>query len=304
MPVPPYYKCIEPLLRALVQFDRPLTRGEAIEAGARELGLTEEDLSERIPSGQPLYQNRLGWAYDRLKRHGLAASPRRGYWSATPQGRQLLGKHSKGLPEALVTSIAQLPRGEEGESDGSGPERLRDIDERLYALSPTERIDQAVAEIRDSVAQELLEIIARSSPRFFESLVLELLHAMGYGTSRDDLQHVGGSGDGGIDGIISLDRLGLEKVYVQAKRWQGSVGGPIIQTFLGALQLQGANKGVLLTTGTFTKDAKAAADRAHGRVVLVDGVILARLMIEYGVGVSHKEVRVPRVDGDYFEAEA
>lgn len=124
---------------------------------------------------------------------------------------------------------------------------------------------------------------------------------MGYGTSRSDLQRVGGSGDGGIDGIISLDRLGLEKVYVQAKRWKNSVGSPEIQGFMGALQLQGASKGVFITTSAFTRDAKEAANRARGSIVLVDGAQLAALMMDHGVGVSHKPLRIPKVDGDYFE---
>jgi restriction system protein len=124
---------------------------------------------------------------------------------------------------------------------------------------------------------------------------------MGYGTNRADLQRVGGSGDGGIDGIISLDRLGLEKVYVQAKRWKSNVGSPEIQGFMGALQLQGAAKGVFITTSAFTRDAKEAVTRARGAIVLVDGAQLTALMIDHGVAVSHKALRVPKVDSDYFE---
>jgi restriction system protein len=124
---------------------------------------------------------------------------------------------------------------------------------------------------------------------------------MGYGTSRTDLQRVGGSGDGGIDGVISLDRLGLEKVYVQAKRWKNTVGSPEIQGFMGALQLQAASKGVFITTSNFTKDARQAAAKARGSIVLVDGGQLSTLMIDHGVGGSHKALRVPKVDNDYFE---
>jgi restriction system protein len=167
--------------------------------------------------------------------------------------------------------------------------------------SPDESIEKALSEIVDSVAHDLLERIGQAPPAFFERLVLELLHVMGYGLSRSDLQQVGGSGDGGIDGVISLDRLGLEKVYIQAKRWQGTVGSPQIQTFMGALQLQSANKGVFLTTSAFTKDARDAAAKARGAVVLVDGARLTQLMIEHGVAVTHKLVKVPKIDGDYFE---
>jgi len=159
---------------------------------------------------------------------------------------------------------------------------------------------RALDEISDAVAAELLEVIGHSTPQFFEILVLDLLHAMGYGASRTDLQHVGKSGDGGIDGIISLDRLGLEKVYVQAKRWQQSIGRPDIQGFYGALAGQRAKKGVFITTSAFTAQATEFARSVEG-IVLIDGARLASLMIEHGVGVSHNVVKVPKLDSDYFE---
>jgi len=146
----------------------------------------------------------------------------------------------------------------------------------------------------------LIDSILSASPRFFENLVLDLLHAMGYGTSRTDLQRVGGTGDEGIDGIISLDRLGLEKVYVQAKRWQNSVGRPDVQGFYGALRGQRANKGVFITTSAFTAQAIDFAGSIEG-LVLVDGQRLAALLIEHGVGVANRAVSVPKLDSDYFE---
>jgi len=154
--------------------------------------------------------------------------------------------------------------------------------------------------LKKSVGAELLEAIQNSSPRFFETLVLDLLHAMGYGTSRTDLQRVGRSGDGGIDGIISLDRLGLERVYVQAKRWQQGVGRPDVQGFYGALAGQRATKGVFITTSTFSAQAVEFAASIE-RIVLVDGKRLTDLMMEHGVGVSHRALNVPKVDQDYFE---
>jgi len=132
---------------------------------------------------------------------------------------------------------------------------------------------------------------------------LDVLHGMGYGTSRDAIQHEGGAGDGGIDGTISLDRLGLEKVYVQAKKWQGQVGSPQVQTFVGALQLRGATKGVLITSGNISGPAWDAAKQAKGSVVLIDGTRLAQLMIEHGIGVSNNVVKIPQIDTDYFEEE-
>ena len=166
--------------------------------------------------------------------------------------------------------------------------------------SPDDRLEQALGELKQSVAAELLEVLSQVSPQYFETIVLDLLHRMGYGASRADLQRVGGVGDGGIDGVISLDRLGLEKVYVQAKRWQGSVGRPDVQGFYGALAGQRANKGVFITTSTFSPQALEFA-RSVERIVLIDGAKLAELMIEHEVGVTLRPVKVPKLDSDYFE---
>jgi len=167
--------------------------------------------------------------------------------------------------------------------------------------SPDEQLEVALAEIRRSVIAELLEVLHQVSPGFFETIVLDVLHRMGYGTSRADLQRVGGSGDGGIDGVISLDRLGLEKVYVQAKRWQQPVGRPEVQAFYGAGRR--AHKSVFITTSSFTPQAQSFASSIEG-LVLVDGQRLAELMIEHEVGVSLRPLRVPKLDSDYFDEES
>jgi restriction system protein len=166
--------------------------------------------------------------------------------------------------------------------------------------SPDDRLIQSLSELRSAVAEELLETLATVSPTFFESIVLDLLHRMGYGASRSDLQRVGGVSDGGIDGVISLDKLGLEKVYVQAKRWQNVVGRPEIQAFYGALAGQRANKGVFITTSNYTSQAVDFAKSVE-RIVLVDGTRLAELMIDYEVGVTARTVKVPKLDSDYFD---
>jgi restriction system protein len=166
--------------------------------------------------------------------------------------------------------------------------------------TPDDLLEGALSDLKEATAGDLLETIGRGTPKFFETLVLDLLHAMGYGASRDDLQHVGRSHDEGIDGIISLDRLGLEKVFVQAKRWQGSVGRENVQAFYGALAGQRANKGVLITTSIFTPHAIEFA-RSIERIVLIDGKRLTDLMMEFGVGVSHRTVKIPKIDSDYFE---
>jgi restriction system protein len=166
--------------------------------------------------------------------------------------------------------------------------------------TPDDRLESAITELKEATGEDLLETIGRMSPRFFENLVLDLLHAMGYGASRTDLQHVSRSGDGGIDGIISLDRLGLEKVFVQAKRWQNSVGPEAVQAFYGALEGRRATKGVFIATSSFTPGAIEFA-RLVEKIVLIDGLRLADLMREYGVGVSHRTVKIPKIHTDYFE---
>ncbi len=305
MTVPTYDQFIGPLLRFLADHPDGVRTADAHEAVANTLALSPDDRAQRVPSGvQPLYKNRNGWAHDRLKRAGYSTSPRQGFWRLTPDGKKF-AKANPRLSEAAVERLAVVDRNQRlrpKKDDGTAPTQEDEIvQEPTTKESPEERIDAALAELRESVGRDLLENIGRAPPEFFEQLVLDLLHAMGYGTSRADVQRVGGSGDGGIDGIISLDRLGLEKVYVQAKRWKNNVGSPEIQGFMGALQLQGASKGVFIATSAFTRDAKDAAGRARGSIVLVDGPQLTRLMIEHGVGVSHKALRIPKVDSDYFE---
>lgn len=302
MSVPSFDRFIAPLLRVLAERGTPVRAREAREAVADALELTGEDRAERVPSGvQVVYANRNGWAHDRLKRAGLSQSVQRGVWQITPQGLALAKEHPQGLPDELVVKLARAY----DEEDVSGRPVHEVAREASDVATPEDRIDLALREIRDSVASELLELIGRETPGFFERLVLDLLHAMGYGLSRQELQAVGGSGDGGIDGIISLDRLGLQKVYVQAKRWQQPVGGAVVRDFIGALTTRGADKGVLLTTSKFTADAHATAEKVRmGSLVLVDGRRLAELMTEHGVGVSHRTLRVPKVDSDYFEPEA
>jgi restriction system protein len=205
-----------------------------------------------------------------------------------------------------ATRIVQESRAAK-QSETGGPETTAsdasDLTGGGLQPSPDERIDAALRELHHAVAADLLERILAAPPAFFEELVLDLIHALGYGTSADDLEHVGATADGGIDGIISLDRLGFEKVYVQAKRWQHSVGRPEVQAFFGALAGRKARKGVFITTSTFTREAKLYGDQISESVVLIDGARLTTFMIENGVGVTHYRVlRLPRVDGDYFDA--
>jgi len=216
---------------------------------------------------------------------------------------EFANSHPDGLTTNLVMALASqnlsVPLSSESMKESTQADSV--VIDTVSSQSPDDRLEEALQEIRRSIAAELLEILSGVSPQYFESIVLDLLHRMGYGTSRDDIQRVGGTGDGGIDGVISLDRLGLEKVYIQAKRWQGNVGRPDVQAFYGALAGQRANKGVFITTSTYTQQARDFAGSVE-KIILIDGVRLADLMIDYEVGITSRQIRVPKVDTDYFEA--
>lgn len=306
MPLPTYDKFIEPILRFLAQHPDGAPASVVYEAASRILGIDDNDRLVLLPSRtQPVYKNRAGWAHDRLKRAGLSSAPRRGYWKLTDKGFTYAASHPTALSASQVEELALAnvnvrlkPRNSDDSQiviNESGAASLPDP-----SATPDDQLETAINQLKDATAEDLLETIGQASPKFFELLVLDLLHAMGYGASRADLQHVGRSRDGGIDGIISLDRLGLEKVFVQAKRWQGSVGREVVQAFYGALAGQRANKGVLITTSSFTPNAVEFAHSIE-RIVLIDGDRLTDLMMEYAIGVSHRILKIPKIDSDYFE---
>ncbi|ELY2766371.1 restriction endonuclease [Cronobacter malonaticus] len=303
MSVPTYDKFIEPVLRYLAGHPNGVPARDAHEAAANALHLTEKQRSEVITSGQLVYKNRAGWAHDRLKRAGLSQSLSRGKWCLTPEGLHWVKTHPQPLTETEVNHLAfdfinvKLKQPDAVDLD---PKPLPPEKEDLAKSSPDDRLEQALKELRDAVADELLENLLQVTPARFEVIVLDVLHRLGYGGHRDDLQRVGGSGDSGIDGIISLDKLGLEKVYVQAKRWQNTVGRPELQAFNGALAGQKAKRGVFITTSGFTSQARDFAQSVEG-VVLVDGERLVHLMIENETGISSRLIRVPKLDLDYFE---
>lgn len=302
MDIPAYDQFVFPLLRVLASRPDGVPAREAFELVADAVHLSPEARQALLPSGQLIYCNRIGWAHDRLKRHGLSESPKRGSWRVTQAGREFLARYPTGLDEKTLRQVTHV---EPGSRATSGRERRATEPTAAVAhQSPEERIDGAILELNDSLAAELLDEIMSAPPAFFERLVLDVLHAMGYGVTRADLEETGKSGDGGIDGIITLDRLGLEKVYVQAKRWaRGNVvSRPQIQAFYGALAGRRARKGVYITTSTFSGEARDYASSVSDSLVLVDGDQLTSLMIEYGVGVAiQRTVKIGRVDSDYFD---
>ena len=292
------------VLQQLVKRPEGIRRRDLYELVADAMNLSPAQRAERVPSGTHLrYRHRIGWSLNLLKNAGLIQSSAPGIWNITPDGQQMLTANPDKFDDETTRTITRNARATELHVEGEpDADTNRDVGQMLQQ-APEERIDAALNEMRHAVATDLLERIAQAPPAFFEELVLDLLHALGYGTSADDLEHVGASGDGGIDGIISLDKLGFEKVYVQAKRWQGSVGRPDVQGFFGALAGRRAKKGVFITTSTFTKEALAFGAQVSDTVVLIDGARLTQLMIDNGVAVTHYRVlRLPRVDGDYFES--
>lgn len=309
MPVPTYDKFIEPILRFLAAHPEGVAARTAHEAAAAALALSPADKQELVRSGSQLvYKNRAGWGHDRLKRAGLSSSPRRGFWKLTTQGVEFARSHASPLSpeqvERLATDHIDVRLRDAGASPAPEPAEAALPPDASHAIaSPDDRLEAALAELRRTVAAELLDALRLVTPAFFETIVLDLLHKMGYGASRADLQRVGKSGDGGIDGVISLDKLGLEKVYVQAKRWQQTVGRPEVQAFYGALAGQRANKGVFITTSSYTSQAAEFA-RSVEKIVLVDGVRLAELMIDHEVGVTLRPVGLPKLDSDYFDDES
>jgi len=303
MAVPTYDQFIEPVLRYLAAHPEGALARDVHEAAADMLHVSEADRARMLPSGtQLVYKNRIGWAHDRLKRAGLSTSRRRGFWQITPAGIDLIAKHPAGHSREIAETVLcdldfeRIHSPIQGETSPSSEIEV----EPSPTTRPDERIEEAVAELRGGIVREVLDHLSRVSPASFETIVLDVLHKLGYGTSRADLLRVGRSGDGGIDGVISLDRLGLEKVYVQAKRWQGTVGRPDVQAFYGGLAGQRANRGVFITTSSFSAQAIDFAGSVE-RVVLVDGARLAELMIDYEVGVTSRTIRIPLIDSDYFE---
>lgn len=301
MQIPTYDKFIEPILRFLASRPDGASARDAHEYAANALHLSEEQRSELLPSGkQRVYKNRAGWAHDRLKRAGLSSSSRRGFWKLTLDGVKFVAENPQSLSEEKVEHLATAFM------DVALGNQVKSISSELVlhlasTESPDDRLESAVEEIKKSVAVEVLETLGSVSPAYFETIVLDVLHGMGYGANRNDLQRVGKSGDRGIDGIISLDRLGLEKVYVQAKQWQSNnIGSPELQAFYGALAGQQANKGVFITTSKFTPAALSFASTVQG-IVLIDGHYLAQLMIEHDVGVTSRTIKIPSLDTDYFD---
>lgn len=298
MAIPKFQEITLPMLQ-MASDGEVWSLADAREELAKHFQLTEEEIEELLPSGrQARFANRVAWAKVYLERGALLSSPERAHFKITDRGREVL----QNPPEEIsVKFLSQYPEFQEFRSRSS--KNSEDESEQIDSDTPEETLESAYLTIRKNLASEVLERVKACTPRFFEHLVVDLLLNMGYGRAGGGSgERVGQSGDEGIDGIISEDRLGLEMVYLQAKRWEGTVGRPEIQKFVGALHGKRARKGVFITTGSFSADAAAYVQTIDPKVALVDGKQLAEYMIDFGLGVSlARAYEVKRIDTDYFE---
>jgi restriction system protein len=296
MAIPPFQEITLPLL-GLASDGQVRSLATARKELAVHFRLTEAEESELLPSGrQGRFANRVAWAKVYLERAGVLASPGRGQFQITPRGREILANPPK------ILDIKYMERYPEFREFRSKPQSQPTPAEDVESGTPEETLEAAYQSIRAGLASDLLGRVKSSSPRFFELLVVELLLKMGYGRAGGNGEAIGRSGDEGIDGVIAEDRLGLEMVYLQAKRWDGTVGRPEIQKFVGALHGQRAKKGVFITTGSFSSEAVNYVRTIDPRIALIDGAQLAQFMIDYNVGVApDRSYEVKKIDSDYFE---
>jgi len=300
MDIPDYQTVMLPLLRYLRDgHERSL--GEAVEAISDEFHLSAQERQQLLPSGaSTVIGNRVGWARTYMKKASLIESTKRGFMRATQRGLEVLARK----PERIdVNFLEQFPEFVEFRS--LRKEQSPAASSVASETTPEEALEDAYQRLRTGVESEILQRVKAASPAFFERLVVTLLVKMGYGGSfRDAGQAVGRSGDDGIDGIIKEDRLGLDVIYIQAKRWEAGVGRPEIQKFAGALQGHRARKGVFITTSNFTKEASDFVARIDNKIILIDGPTLAALMVDYKVGVSTtRAYELLKLDAEYFADE-
>ncbi|MEW6725467.1 MAG: restriction endonuclease [Bacillota bacterium] len=303
MAVPDFQSLMLPFLR-VVGDGREYSMSKVADALADQLGLSKDDRDEMLPSGrQTRFRNRVGWVATHFRKAGLLESTGRGKFRITSRGMDVLKENPQHLGMKFLQQFPEYREfrgldnnGNENDDSPPSPDNLQ---------TPEELLEFAHQKLISQLSEELLERVKNSSPDFFEKLVLDLLVTMGYGGSvKDAAQKVGRTGDGGIDGVIKEDKLGLDVLCVQAKRWQNPVGVSVVREFVGSLIDRKAKKGVLITTSSFSNEAREYADRV-GNTVLVDGRELAELMIEHGVGVTEiARYTLYKIDSDYFEEES
>ncbi len=301
MSIPDFQSFFKPLLEIAADGKEHSIK-DAISIIANQMKLTEDDLKELLPSGtQTKFRNRVSWAKSYFIQAKVLEPSKRGFFNITERGRELL---KEGHDRIDIKILNQYPEFVEFHtskiSEHSTPNESGISDE-----TPEESLQKAYQNIRNDLASEILSRIKNNPPHFFENLVVDLMLALGYGGSRTDAgESIGQSGDEGVDGIIKEDRLGLDVIYIQAKRWEGTVGRPEIQKFVGALHGKRAKKGVFITTGRFSNDADEYVKTIDPKVILIDGRTLSELMIDFNLGVAiSANYEIKKIDNDYFEEE-
>ena len=303
MAIPGFSSFLRPVLELVAKNKRVDGARRSLSPLIKEkMKFSDAEANERLSSGGKRLENRVGWALTYLTKAGLISFPNRGIAEITDLGLQFLKTHTGPI------AVKDLDRFEPFKEFRSNKAKALGVDEpdqiSNEELDPEDRIDSAIREIWAAVAEDLLERLGQVDPSYFEQVILDLLGKMGYGVNEGKLVRTGGPGDGGIDGIVHLDRLGLDKIYLQAKRWkkENVVRRPEIQAFFGSLAGRKATKGVFITTSKFTQDAIDFAKSVSDTLVLIDGKQLSQLMIEYEVGISSKKrISIPEIDQDYFE---
>lgn len=301
MPIPDYQTVMLPLLR-LVGQRKTITVREAIELLTEEFKLTKEERSALLPSGkQEIIVNRVGWARTYMKKAGLLSSPARGMIEITERGKQVLAENPKIINVVYLSKFPEFEtfRAIENQKKENS---FQPLVSDTSTSTPEELLEQSYQELKTSLFDDIIQKVKSCSPQFFEKLVVDTIVKMGYGGSRNEAgKAIGQSGDEGIDGIINEDRLGLDVIYLQAKRWEGNVSRPEIQKFAGALQGKRARKGIFITTSDFTSEAKEFVKHIDAKIILISGHQLAELMWEYNIGISISAAfEVKKLDLDFF----
>lgn len=303
MSIPDFQTLMLPVLQFAADQQEHASR-EASESLANKFQLSDAEKEELLPSGvQTVFDNRVYWGISHLKHAGLIESTRRGFFKITLRGLQILQQNPSRVDIRFLKQFPEFRQFMSPRKDKDGDEEnVERVIEPITSQTPEELLEDSFQSIRQELAQDLLNQVKKASPSFFEKLVVDLLVKMGYGGSRVDAgKAIGKSGDEGIDGIIKEDRLGLDAIYIQAKRWDGVVGRPEIQKFAGALQGQRANKGVFITTSYFSIEARRFVESISSKIILIDGKELAEFMIDFNVGVSKVTTyELKKVDSDYF----
>jgi restriction system protein len=302
--IPKYEEVMLPFLKHLAD-NKEHSLSETVDALAEYFRLSDNEIRELLPSGsQPIFRNRVGWARTYLKKAGLLTSPKRAHFKISDKGLELLNENPTEITTKFLTRYDDFVEFKSIKREKkSGMVFQPEIFESNTDQTPEESLEHAYQKLKIDLSKEVLSIVKSCSPAFFEKLVVDLLIAMGYGGSRKEAgQAMGKSGDGGIDGIIKEDKLGLDIIYLQAKRWENSVPVKEIRDFTGALASKKAKKGIFLTTSTFPKSVYGFVGKVEYKIILIDGELLADLMIENNVGLSTVNTyMVKTIDSDYFE---